>query len=63
MPAVMPSPRIMNAAVDVPGALVIIAAIAGGTLGGVLGAVVAVPVAASALIIIRKVVVPAQAKK
>ena len=57
------SPRIMNAAVDVPGALVIIAAIAGGTLGGVLGAVVAVPVAASALIIIRKVVVPAQAKK
>ena len=53
----------MHAAVDVPGALVIIAAIAGGTLGGVLGAVVAVPVAASALIIIRKVVVPAQAKK
>ena len=57
------SPRIMKAAVDVPGALVIIAAIAGGTLGGVLGAVVAVPVAASGLIIIRKVVVPAQAKK
>jgi predicted PurR-regulated permease PerM len=57
------SPRIMKAAVDVPGALVIIAAIAGGTLGGVLGAVVAVPVAASALIIIRKVVVPVQAKK
>src|SRR5699024_192513 len=57
------SPRIMNAAVDVPGALIIIAAIAGGTLGGVLGAVVEVPVAASALIVIRKVVVPAQAKK
>ncbi|WP_210604788.1 AI-2E family transporter [Brevibacterium oceani] len=57
------SPRIMKAAVDVPGALVIIAAIAGGTLGGVLGAVVAVPVAASVMIIIRKVVVPAQAKR
>ncbi|UVI36946.1 AI-2E family transporter [Brevibacterium spongiae] len=57
------SPRIMKAAVDVPGALVIIAAIAGGTLGGVLGAVVAVPVAASVLIVIRKVVVPAQAKR
>lgn len=57
------SPRIMKAAVDVPGALVIIAAIAGGTLGGVLGAVVAVPVAASGMIVIRKVVVPAQAKK
>ena len=46
-----------------PGALVIIAAIAGGTLGGVLGAVVAVPVAASFLIIIRKVIIPAQDKK
>ncbi|MDN6746985.1 MAG: AI-2E family transporter, partial [Brevibacterium sp.] len=57
------SPRIMKAAVNVPGALVIIAAIAGGTLGGVLGAVVAVPVAASGMIIIRKVVVPAQDKK
>ncbi|SIH10726.1 transmembrane protein [Mycobacteroides abscessus subsp. abscessus] len=57
------SPRIMNAAVAVPGALVIIAAIAGGTLGGVLGAVVAVPVAASFLIIIRKVIIPAQDKK
>lgn len=54
------SPRIMKTAVNVPGALVIIAAIAGGTLGGVLGAVVAVPVAASGMIIIRKVVVPAQ---
>lgn len=57
------SPRIMKAAVDVPGALVIIAAIAGGTLGGVLGAVVAVPVAASFLIVIRKVVIPAQDRK
>ncbi|MDN5634988.1 MAG: AI-2E family transporter [Brevibacterium sp.] len=57
------SPRIMKTAVDVPGALVIIAAIAGGTLGGVLGAVVAVPVAASGMIIIRKVVVPAQDKR
>src|SRR5699024_454173 len=45
--AYLRSPRIMRAAVDVPGALVISAAIAGGTLGGVLGAVVAVPVAAS----------------
>ncbi|HEY1106807.1 MAG TPA: AI-2E family transporter, partial [Agromyces sp.] len=44
------SPRIMNRAVAVPGALVVIAAVAGGTLGGVLGALVAIPVAASLII-------------
>ena len=54
------SPRIMNRAVAVPGALVVIAAVAGGTLGGVLGALVAIPVAASLIIIIEKVVFPRQ---
>ncbi|UOE44206.1 AI-2E family transporter [Agromyces larvae] len=54
------SPRIMNRAVSVPGALVVIAAVAGGTLGGVLGALVAIPVAASLIIIIEKVVFPRQ---
>lgn len=54
------SPRIMNRAVAVPGALVVIAAIAGGTLGGVLGALVAIPVAASLIIIMEKVVFPRQ---
>ena len=54
------SPRIMNRAVAVPGALVVIAAVAGGTLGGVLGALVAIPVAASLIIIIQKVVFPRQ---
>lgn len=53
-------PMIMNRAVKVPGVLVIIAALAGGALMGVLGAIVAIPCAASALIIIRQVVVPAQ---
>ncbi|WGW11095.1 AI-2E family transporter [Saxibacter everestensis] len=57
------SPRIMNKAVEIPGAIVVIAAIAGGTLGGILGALVAIPVAASILIIIRRVVVPRQALK
>jgi len=52
------SPRIMNRAVAVPGALVVIAAVAGGTLGGVLGALVAIPVAASLIIILEKVVFP-----
>ncbi len=54
------SPRIMNRAVAVPGALVVIAAVAGGTLGGVLGALVAIPVAASLIIIVQKVVFPRQ---
>jgi predicted PurR-regulated permease PerM len=54
------SPRIMNKAVNVPGAVVVIAAIAGGTLGGVLGALVAIPIAASGIIIIEKVLFPQQ---
>lgn len=57
------SPRIMNKAVAVPGAIVVIAAVGGGTIGGVLGALVAIPVAASAMIIIQKVVFPAQDRK
>ncbi|SDT24229.1 AI-2E family transporter [Microterricola viridarii] len=57
------SPRIMNKAVDVPGSIVVIAAVAGGTIGGVLGALVAIPVAASGMIIIQKVVFPAQDAK
>ncbi len=54
------SPRIMSRAVAVPGALVVIAAVAGGTLGGVLGALVAIPVAASLIIVIEKVLFPRQ---
>jgi predicted PurR-regulated permease PerM len=54
------SPRIMNRAVSVPGAVVVIAAVAGGSLGGILGALVAIPVAASAIIVIQKVVFPRQ---
>jgi predicted PurR-regulated permease PerM len=54
------SPNIMNRAVKVPGVVVVIAALAGGTLLGVLGALVAIPVAASVLLIIKQVVVPRQ---
>ena len=54
------SPRIMNRAVAVPGAVVVIAALAGGSLLGILGALVAIPVAASILLIIKQVVVPRQ---
>jgi predicted PurR-regulated permease PerM len=54
------NPRIMNRAVRVPGVVVVIAALAGGTLLGVLGALVAIPVAASILIIVRQVMIPRQ---
>ena len=57
------SPRIMSKAVAVPGALVVIAAVAGGALGGILGALVAIPVAASVIIIVQKVTFPAQDRK
>lgn len=57
------SPRIMNKAVAVPGALVVIAAVAGAAIGSILGALVAVPVAASAIIIVQRVVFPMQDRK
>jgi predicted PurR-regulated permease PerM len=54
------SPNIMNRAVKVPGVVVVIAALAGGTLLGLLGALVAIPVAASILIIVKQVIIPRQ---
>ena len=54
------SPRIMTRAVKVPGALVVIAALAGGSLLGILGALIAIPFAASVLLIIKQVVIPRQ---
>ncbi len=54
------SPRIMRQAVQVPGVVVVIAALAGGTLLGVLGALVAIPVAAAILLIVKQVVIPRQ---
>ncbi|MFP7759923.1 AI-2E family transporter [Marisediminicola sp. LYQ85] len=54
------NPRIMTQAVQVPGVIVVIAALSGGTLLGILGALVAIPVAASIQLVIRQVVVPRQ---
>ena len=56
------SPNIMNRAVKVPGVIVVIAALVGGTLLGILGALIAIPVAAAVLLIIDQVVVPRQAE-
>lgn len=54
------NPRIMSQAVKVPGAVVVIAALAGGTLLGILGALIAIPVAAAILLVVNQVVVPRQ---
>jgi predicted PurR-regulated permease PerM len=54
------SPRIMSRAVKVPGAVVVVAALAGGALLGVLGALVAIPVAASIILVMRQVLLPYQ---
>jgi predicted PurR-regulated permease PerM len=57
------SPNIMNRAVKVPGVVVVVAALAGGTLLGILGALIAIPVAAAALLILEQVVIPRQAAR
>jgi predicted PurR-regulated permease PerM len=53
-------PRMMNRTVAVPGAVTVVAALAGATLLGVLGALMAIPVAAGLLLIYTEVVVPRQ---
>jgi predicted PurR-regulated permease PerM len=57
------SPRVMSKAVAVPGSIVVIAALAGGTLLGILGALVAIPIAASIILIIKEIVIPAQEER
>lgn len=54
------SPRVMNRAVSIPAALVLIGALVGGALMGVIGVLVALPIMASLLLIIREIVVPKQ---
>lgn len=54
------SPTIMKRAVKVPGVVVVVAALAGGTLLGILGALIAIPVAAAILLIVKQVIVPRQ---
>jgi predicted PurR-regulated permease PerM len=54
------SPRIMARAVKVPGVVVVIAALVGGTLLGILGALIAIPVAAAIQLILKEVLIPRQ---
>ena len=54
------SPRIMQRTVAVPGAVTVVAALAGGTLLGVVGALMAIPVAAGLLLLYQEVLLPRQ---
>jgi len=54
------APKIMQRTVSVPGALTVVAALAGGTLLGVLGALLAIPVAAALLLLVDEVLIPRQ---
>jgi predicted PurR-regulated permease PerM len=57
------TPRVMNKAISVPGALVVIGAMVGGTLLGLLGALVAIPITAAILLIIKQIFIPKQDAK
>ncbi|WP_345452872.1 AI-2E family transporter [Arthrobacter gyeryongensis] len=54
------SPRIMQKAVAVPGAVAVISVIAGGSLLGVLGALIAIPTAAAIMLLIKEVFIVRQ---
>lgn len=53
-------PRVMSSSVDIPGIVIVIAVLLGGTLLGVIGALLAIPIAASILLLLREVVIPRQ---
>ena len=53
-------PRVMKKSVDVPGSVVVIAALIGTALLGIVGALLAIPTAAAILLIMREVVVKRQ---
>jgi predicted PurR-regulated permease PerM len=54
------APRVMRRTIAVPGAVTVIAALAGGTLLGVVGALMAIPAAAGLILLYHEVLVPRQ---
>jgi predicted PurR-regulated permease PerM len=54
------APRVLQRTVSVPGAVTVVAALAGGTLLGVLGALLAIPIAAGLLLLYEEVLIPRQ---
>ena len=53
-------PRIMARTVAVPSTLAVVAALLGGSLLGLVGALVAIPLAATVLLVVQRVVYPRQ---
>ncbi|TIC88937.1 AI-2E family transporter [Nocardioides sp. GY 10113] len=53
-------PRVMSKSVDLPGAVIVIAALVGAALLGVIGALLAIPAAAAVVLVLREVVVRRQ---
>lgn len=51
-------PKVMSRSVDIPGSLIVVAALIGAALLGVVGALLAIPTAAAVLLVVREVVVP-----
>jgi predicted PurR-regulated permease PerM len=54
-------PRVMQRSVDVPGSVIVIAALVGAGLLGVVGALLAIPTAAALLLLLRELWLPRQA--
>ncbi|WP_158863489.1 AI-2E family transporter [Leifsonia sp. AG29] len=52
------TPRVMGKAVQVPGSVVLISALAGSTLFGLPGALVAIPISAGIILIVKEIVMP-----
>lgn len=61
--AYLVAPRVLKKAVNVPTALIVVSALAGGALAGILGSLLAIPTAATVLLILREVWVPRQDKR
>jgi predicted PurR-regulated permease PerM len=56
-------PRVMSRSVDLPGSLIVIAALVGASLLGVVGALLAIPTAAALTLLVREVLLPRQAAR
>ncbi|UER55899.1 AI-2E family transporter [Kineosporiaceae bacterium SCSIO 59966] len=54
------APRVMARTVSAPGGVILVAALAGGSLLGIVGALIAIPLAAGLLLIVEEVVIPQQ---
>ena len=56
-------PRVMQRSVDVPGAVIVIAAMIGAGLLGVVGALLAIPTAAAILMLVKELWIPHQDRR